>query len=304
MSTYTIKDLEHLTGIKAHTLRIWEQRYKIIIPKRSETNIRYYDDDDLKLMLNVSLLNSHGIKISKIAKLTQEQIREEVFNVMSSSDNYSDQITQLTTCMLNFDEFQFEKVISTAILKYSFEESMINIIFPFLTRVGFLWQIGAISPAQEHFISHLVRQKIIVALDAIMLKDDKGKPRFTLFLPEGELHEITLLFACYIIKSRGFKVTYLGQSLPLEELQEVYKTTPCEYMLTVSTSLIKTGNLQEYILNLGKAFPDTKVLLTGRQIIGMDYEMTDNAELLPSLPGFIGLIDNLAKNFSLSDADA
>ncbi|MBD0404719.1 MerR family transcriptional regulator [Flammeovirga sp. EKP202] len=304
MSTYTIKDLEHLTGIKAHTLRIWEQRYKIIIPKRSETNIRYYDDDDLKLMLNVSLLNSHGIKISKIAKLTQEQIREEVFNVMSSSDNYSDQITQLTTCMLNFDEFQFEKVISTAILKYSFEESMINIILPFLTRVGFLWQIGAISPAQEHFISHLVRQKIIVALDAIMLRDDKGKPRFTLFLPEGELHEITLLFACYIIKSRGFKVTYLGQSLPLEELKAVYKTTPCEYMLTVSTSLLKTGNLQDYILDLGNAFPNAKILLTGRQIIGMDYEMTENAELLPSLPGFIGLIDNLAKNFSLSDVDA
>ncbi|KXX70146.1 MerR family transcriptional regulator [Flammeovirga sp. SJP92] len=304
MSTYTIKDLEHLTGIKAHTLRIWEQRYKIIIPKRSDTNIRYYNDDDLKLMLNVSLLNSHGIKISKIAKLTQEQIREEVFNVLNTSDNYSDQITQLTTSMLNFDEFQFEKIISSSILKYSFEESMINIILPFLTRIGFLWQIGAISPAQEHFISHLVRQKIIVALDAIVLRDDKDKPRFTLFLPEGELHEITLLFASYIIKSRGFKVTYLGQSLPMQELKEVYKTTPSEYMLTVSTSLLKIGNLQDYILQLGKEFPDTKILLTGRQVIGMDYELTENAELLPSLPGFIQMIEGLAQKYLLSDTNA
>ncbi|NME68365.1 MerR family transcriptional regulator [Flammeovirga aprica] len=304
MSTYTIKDLEHLTGIKAHTLRIWEQRYKIIIPKRSETNIRYYNDDDLKLMLNVSLLNSHGIKISKIAKLTREQIREEVFNVLSTNETYSDQITQLTSSMLNFDELQFEKIISSSILKYSFEESMINIIMPFLTRIGFLWQIGAISPAQEHFISHLIRQKIIVALDAIVYRDDKDLPRFTLFLPEGELHEITLLFASYIIKSRGFKVTYLGQSLPMQELKEVYKTTPSEYMLTVSTSLLKIGNLQDYILQLGKEFSDTKIFLTGRQVIGMDYELTENTQILPSLPSFISLVEGLSKKQSMSDANA
>lgn len=304
MSTYTIKDLEHLTGIKAHTLRIWEQRYKIIIPKRSDTNIRYYNDDDLKLMLNVSLLNSHGLKISKIAKLTREQIREEVFNVLNTNETFSDQITQLTSSMLNFDEIQFEKIMSSAILKYKFEECMINIILPFLTRVGFLWQIGAISPAQEHFISHLVRQKIIVALDAIVLRNDIPKPRFTLFLPEGELHEITLLFACYIIKSRGFKVTYLGQSLPLQELKEVFKTTPSEYMLTVSTSLHKTGNLQEYILELGNEFPDVTILLTGRQIIGMDYEMTDNTQILPSLPGFIQIIEDMERKYSLSNSNA
>lgn len=299
MSSYTIKDLEYLTGIKAHTLRIWEQRYKIIVPKRSEKNIRYYDDRDLKLMLNVSLLNTHGLKISKIAKLNEEEIRQEVLKHLEDSNSYEDQISQLTESMLNYNEAKFEKVVSSCILKYGFEDCMVNIIFPFLTKIGVLWQIGAISPAQEHFISNLIRQKIIVALDALMLEDDAHQSKIILFLPEGELHEITLLFASYILKARGFKVIYLGQSLPINELKEVYEFSPAEYMLSISTSLFKSGDLQSYITELGEAFPKVEILLTGRQVIGMDYKLTDNLTVLASIPQFIEFAERVTKQVTV-----
>ncbi|NLR91060.1 MULTISPECIES: MerR family transcriptional regulator [Flammeovirga] len=295
MSNYSIKDLEHLTGVKAHTIRIWEQRYKIITPKRSETNIRYYNDDDLKLMLNVSLLNNNGFKISKIAKLTEAEIHEEVLKVVDVNDNYFDQISALTMAMLEFNESHFEKIIASNILKRGFEESMIHIIMPFMHRVGVLWLTGSVSPAQEHFISHLIRQKIIVAIDAQVVDPDPQKSEFMLFLPDGELHEISLLFAAYMIRARGFKVIYLGQSLPMVELKQVYDSKKADFLLTVSTSIAQIGDMQKYIDDLGDTFPESKILLTGRQIVGNDYKMKDNMEVLPSLQYFRELLESISE---------
>jgi len=165
VSTYSIKDLEHLTGIKAHTIRIWEQRYDILSPKRTDTNIRYYDSTDLKHMLNIALLNNNGYKISKIAKMSQEEVFEAVLQTIDKNNNYSDQINALTVAMIDLNEAQFEKIMSTNILQIGFEDTMLNIIYPFLTKIGFLWQIDSINPAQEHFMTNLIRQKLIVAID-------------------------------------------------------------------------------------------------------------------------------------------
>src|SRR4028119_2082894 len=162
MSVYSIKDLEHLSGIKAHTLRIWEQRYNIIRPKRTDTNIRYYDDTDLKLVLNISLLKEHGFKISEIARMTMEDMSQEVLSLTDKNLRYSDQIQALTLSMIDLDEERFEKIMSTNALQVGFEQTMINIVYPFLIKIGVLWQTGAISPAQEHFISNLIRQKLTV----------------------------------------------------------------------------------------------------------------------------------------------
>ena len=165
MSRYSIKDLEQLSGIKAHTVRVWEQRYKLLNPKRTETNIRYYDDHDLKLILNVALLNDNGIKISKIAKMSVEEMKAEVLHLTERSFAYDDQIHSLVLAMIEFNEERFEKIIATNILKIGFEQTMLNVIYPFLSKIGILWQTGSIHPGQEHFISNLVRQKLIVAID-------------------------------------------------------------------------------------------------------------------------------------------
>lgn len=278
MSTYSIKDLEQLSGIKAHTLRIWEQRYKLLTPKRTDTNIRYYEDEDLKLILNVALLNDNGFKISKIAKMTIEEMREEVFSLTKRTLTHEDQIHALTICMIEMDEERFDKILSTNILKIGFEQTMLHIIYPFMAKIGILWQTGAINPAHEHFISNLVRQKLIVAIDGQMYRDNGRK--FLLYLPEGELHEIGLLFAAYLIKTKGHKVIYLGQSTPNDDLLSVYKLHNPEFLVTVITTSPSSEYVQEYISVLSDRFQQSEILLTGFQVIGKDLEVPPNVKIL------------------------
>ncbi len=278
MSTYSIKDLEQLSGIKAHTLRIWEQRYNLLSPKRTETNIRFYDDQDLKLILNVALLNDNGVKISKIASMDSVEIREEVMKLTERSLTHDDQIHALTICMIEMDEDRFDKILSTNIIKLGFEQTMMNIIYPFMSKIGVLWQTGAINPAQEHFISNLVRQKLIVAIDGQISKG--GGKKFLLFLPEGELHETSMLFASYLIKNKGHKVIYLGQSTPYEDLLSVYNLHQPEYLLTVITTSPSSEYVQEYLNSLSKRFPNANILVTGYQVIGQDLVFPANARLL------------------------
>jgi DNA-binding transcriptional MerR regulator/methylmalonyl-CoA mutase cobalamin-binding subunit len=274
VSTYSIKDLEQLSGIKAHTLRIWEQRYNLLSPKRTDTNIRYYDDDDLKLILNVALLNDNGYKISKIAGMAMEEMREEVVKLTERSLTHDDQIHALTICMIEMDEERFDKVLSTNILKIGFEQTMMNIIYPFMSKIGVLWQTGAINPAQEHFISNLVRQKLIVAIDGQVSKSN-GK-KFILFLPEGELHEISILFAAFLIKNQGHKVIYLGQNTPSDDLLAVYKLHQPEYLVTVITTSPSAEYVQEYLEALADRFSATKIIVSGYQIVGQDLKLPKN----------------------------
>jgi MerR family transcriptional regulator, light-induced transcriptional regulator len=278
MSTYSIKDLEQLSGIKAHTLRIWEQRYDLLQPKRTDTNIRYYDDDDLKLILNVALLNDNGFKISKISKMSAAEMRDEVIKLTDRNLTHDDQIHALTICMVEMDEERLEKVLSTNILKLGFEQTMLNIIYPFFSKIGVLWQTGAINPGQEHFISNLIRQKLIVAIDGQVSKYT-GK-KFLLFLPESEMHEISLLFAAYVIKAKGHQVLYLGQNTPREDLKAVYRLHKPQYLVTVITTSPSQDNVQEYLDELAQNFQDSEIIVSGYQIVGQDLNFPKNVRAL------------------------
>ncbi|WP_428657868.1 MerR family transcriptional regulator [Runella sp.] len=280
MSNYSIRDLEQLSGIKAHTLRIWEQRYNIIHPKRTDTNIRMYDDHDLKLVLNISLLKEHGFKISEISKLPLDEIAKEVIAISDKNLNYPDQIHALTISMIDLDEERFEKIISTNFLQFGFENTMLNIIYPFLNRIGTLWMAGSIGPAQEHFITNLIRQKVIVAIDGQVIKHRPDVKKFLLYLPEGELHEIGLLFATYIIRSRYHKVIYLGQTLPFSELVFAYETHKPDFIFSTITSAPANEEVQPYVDRLCRQFPETQILLTGYQVVGQDIKMSPNAAVI------------------------
>lgn len=298
MSTFSIRDLEHLSGIKAHTLRIWEQRYELIKPKRTDTNIRYYDDHDLKLILNVALLKENGIKISKIAEMSDGELQREVLKLTERNLRYPEQIHALTISMVDLDEDRFNKIISSNILKLGFEKTMMNVIYPFLSKIGILWQTGAINPAQEHFISNLVRQKLIAAIDGqYTVTTDKAK-KYILFLPEGELHELSLLFADYLIKSRNNKSIYLGQSLPYMDLEAVHEIHQPDYLLAVLTTVPGPAESQAYIDRLSKNFPNTKILLTGYQVIGQDIRVPDNVTIFVRLEQLITFVEE--NKFSLA----
>jgi DNA-binding transcriptional MerR regulator len=291
MSTFSIKDLEHLSGIKAHTIRIWEQRYELIHPKRTDTNIRYYDDKDLKLILNVALLKDNGHKISKIAKMSHGEMQREVLRLTESNLRFPEQIHALTICMVDLDEDRFEKIMSTNILKLGFEKTMINVIYPFLTKIGILWQTGAINPAQEHFISNLVRQKLIVAIDNQYVSVENRDNKYMLFLPEGELHELSLLFADYIIKSRQNRSIYLGQSLPLTDLQAVYDLHKPNYVLTIITSTPGSSEVQRYIDTIATKFKDSTILLSGFQVVGQDLKTPDNVVIINKIEDLMSFVD-------------
>tara|TARA_R110000737_G_scaffold300893_1_gene307807 strand:- start:16041 stop:16934 length:894 start_codon:yes stop_codon:yes gene_type:complete len=276
VSNYSIKDLEHLSGIKAHTIRIWEQRYNFIKPSRSETNIRSYDDLDLKLILNVSLLKDNGFKISHIADMSSQEIAEEVLALTDKHLRFPEQIHALTLAMIDMDEDRFEKIMSSNILKLGFEKTMLNIVYPFLSKIGILWQTGSINPAQEHFISNLIRQKLIVAIDGQYSSDPSNATKYLLYLPEGELHELSLLFADYVIRSRHNKSIYLGQSLPLQDLVSVYNLHKPEFILSILTSVPGIDQVQGYVNKLSGLFPESTILLSGYQVIGQDIQTPDN----------------------------
>lgn len=223
MSNYSIQDLAHLSGIKPHTIRIWEQRYNLINPKRTDTNIRTYNDFELKKILNVSLLLNNGYKISKVANLSEMQLVSEINNLQifkAESASVENAITQLINAMIDLDEDKFDKQFTTSLIKVGFEKTITQVLYPFLERVGLLWGTNKINPVQEHFISNLIRNKIIAAAENQTFVLTK-KTSFVLFLPSNEYHELALLLANFILKVNGFKVIYLGVNVPTNCLIEV-----------------------------------------------------------------------------------
>jgi DNA-binding transcriptional MerR regulator len=290
---YSIKELEHLSGIKAHTLRIWEQRYGILNPCRTETNIRFYGDKELKLVLNIALLQSKGgFKISEIVKMSDDDIFSHILAFSQSISGFPEHIQSLTLAMLDLDESRFQLLTHNIIKKYGFESYMLNIIHPFMRRLGTLWLSGSVGPAQEHFISHLIRQKLIAAIDAqgLILKPQSKK--FLLYLPEGELHEIGILFANYILRARNHSVVYLGQSLPYDELLIAYEVYQPDYIFSVFTSEPNSGLIDNYLEKMHLDLPKSKILLTGYQALQPTCQVPANINLLMDFQSLIDLADN------------
>ncbi|MCO6484383.1 MAG: MerR family transcriptional regulator [Saprospiraceae bacterium] len=265
MAVYSIKDLEMLSGIKAHTLRIWEQRYHIICPKRTPTNIRYYEEDDLRHLLHISILNKNGYKISRIASMTPGEIAKEVNKLSAGTFEDSVQIDALTLSMMELDEAKFETILASNIRTTGFEHTMQEVVYPFLNKLSVLWLTGSVHAVQENFITNLVRQKLIAAIDSIPLSDDPARS-FILYLPEGESQELSLLFLHYLLKKRGMQVLYLGQNISLSDLAEASAIFPSQFLFTIISESFIKQSVHQYLEDLRKVCPDKQVLVTGYQI--------------------------------------
>jgi len=293
MASYSIKELENLSGIKAHTIRIWEKRYGIIKPARTETNIRYYCDEDLKRLLNIAILNKYGMRISNIAKLNDNEMSEKVMQYSSNLSDTESNIENLILAMVDLDEYKFDRVLSRYIMHEGFENSVLKIIFPFFKRIGLMWQTGAINPAHEHFVSNLFRQKLLVAIDNILVTDKTDVESFVLFLPEGEFHELALLFYYYIIKKSGKRVYYLGNSVPFNDLVETVNMVKPDYLFTsLTTSMIKE-DISDYFKKLSNTFSNQKIYVTGLQIIEDIIKLPSNISKVSSPLEFNAILKNL-----------
>ncbi len=230
MSRYSMAQIVSLTGINSHTLRKWESRYDFLIPERTDTNIRFYSDAQLKKLLNISILRGQGVRLSAIGQMTDEEIHKKVADALIESDQDAE-VKALVLSMINLDELEFDNIIKSYILKNGILNTFTEVIYPFLHKVGVLWGINKIMPAQEHFVSNLIRQKICSAIDLLPIAP-KNAPKIIMFLAEGENHEIGLLLACFIAKKLGWRVYYLGQNVPHDNLKTMANLVKPNYFLT------------------------------------------------------------------------
>ena len=265
MKTYHINELEQLTGIKAHTIRIWEKRYNLVTPERTTTNRRNYDDDQVRKLLNVATLLSQGFKISKIAALSENEINTQLQKESrnETKDNIAAaHINDLIKSMIAFDEPSFEKVFSAAVLRFGFFETMLQVVYPFLNKTGILWAVDKTAPVQEHFATNIITRKIMAATDGLMphtLKEQK----FLLFLPQNEWHEIGLLFANYIIRSQGYQTIYLGQNVPYNNIHSIVPMIDPQYMLLFYIAPKHKTDIQRNIKDLAQKHKNIKILIAG-----------------------------------------
>lgn len=254
---FTIKDLENFSGIKAHTIRIWEQRYGILTPDRTDTNIRKYNDRDLKSLLNISLLNNLGHKISNIAKLSDDQIRDMITKHAHGNNTEEHYLHILKISMLNYDEELFSNLIDPHVEEYGLEKTFRLVIMPFMKQIGLLWQSDSICPAQEHFISALIRQKLLFHVESVKTSLVENRRPVVLFLPDLEIHELSLLMLHYILKIRGYKSILLSQSVPYDDLKQVAQRLGDVDFVSIFTTHPSTVMVPDYLKRLTRMFIDT-----------------------------------------------
>ena len=258
---FTIKELEALSGIKSHTIRIWEQRYGFLKPERTATNIRTYSNEELKTLLTVALLNKYGYKISRIDSMPPQLRNQEVLELPVGEAHDEALVNDLIGCMIDMDIRGFEGHINQYIRQKGIEQTITSIIFFFLQKTGILWQTGRIHPAHEHLVSNVIRQKIVAAIDALPLPQ-RESPLFLLLLPEDEHHELGLLYVNYLLKAKGIPVLYLGANVPLKDAQYVMDFKKPAYVYIHLTATPPKGVLRKFLQALnGKE--DCRILLSG-----------------------------------------
>lgn len=250
---YSIKDLENLSGIKAHTIRIWEKRYNILIPVRTQTNIRLYDSKSLQKLLNITTLHNSGYKISKIAELSTDKIHQLASDLTHSKKGKNSTLNNFKLAIINLNQSKFIEIYNRLSEEKSFHKIFIENFIPLLNEIGVLWQSGTISSAHEHFVSHLIKQKIISHTDQLVQKSiPKSKKMFVLYLPENEIHDLGLLYLNYELISHGYTTLYLGNNTSLKSLTEITKHHSNVTFVTYLTNEPSKEYLNEYILTLYK----------------------------------------------------
>jgi len=289
---FSISDIEGLIGIKAHTIRAWEIRYNLVPPKRTRTNIRYYDEDDLKALLNIVTLNENGYKISRIAKMSQAQIMDLVTQLKSDWANDTIQVLNLSNATLNYNEVEFSNILSGCIDEMGLINTMDAVLFPFMKRAGMLWQTGTINPSHEHFASNLIRDRIIVEIDKLDKPKIKDPKRFLLFLPENETHETGLLFARYLLKKCGQDTLYLGSEIPYTDIIKVVESYQPDFAFVVLTSLNLGKDVNKII---GKVMDnlDIPLIVAGSLISEFDILVKDKLTPLKNVCDMVDFLEDL-----------
>lgn len=292
-STFSIKNLETFSGIKAHTIRIWEKRYNLLEPERTETNIRRYSLDNLRKLLNITLLYNHGFKISKISSLSIEEISGSVSNIALKENSEQIAINALKLAMINFDCELFNKTYDEFLSHSKFEFIFMDVFMPLMKELGILWQTAAISSTHEHFITNLIKQKIHIQTERVQLniKKNTNYPIFVLFLPENEIHELGILYLNYLTLSKGLRTILLGQSIQISSLENLYTYKDSFNFVTYLTVEPNEKEIMPYLKLFNEKLllnTKSKLIVFGPQQSKIDLNNLPNKiELYRSVESFI-----------------
>ncbi len=279
-NVFSIKDLENLSGIKAHTIRIWEKRYNVLEPTRTDTNIRLYDLPSLQKLLNITLLHNHGYKISKISKYPPEKIPQLVREIISEKSAKSHAISAFKMAMMNFDQTKFFATYNSLLAEKSFREVFYEVFIPLMTELGLLWQSDTITPAHEHFISYLIKQKLLINTEKVQaLEPTKTDKVFVLYLPMNEIHELGLMYLNYEILLHGYKTIYLGESVPTESLNDLNKYYDSIIFVSYMTVQPDKEHVNSYIKEVQDTVlkEDSEIWLIGRMVEEIKHATLNNS---------------------------
>ena len=292
MNSFTIKDLSNLSGIKAHTLRIWEQRYTFLKPNRTFTNIRYYNNEELKTILNIALLNKYGFKISHIDKMTGQEVQDKILSLNQTQAQQERLVNQLIQAMVDLEIESFEKTLNQYIASKGIEKTITQIIFPFLEKIGILWMTNHINPTQERLVTNVIRQKLINGIEQVkpLLTSDK---KIILFLPEGEHHELGLLFMYFLLKSRGIYVWYLGANIPLKDVDYLVNLKKPDYLYCHLTTVGQSFNFDRFLTQLGVMFKGLPTVISGQLTNTYGKKITPPIVFKRSFPEVMEFISSL-----------
>jgi MerR family transcriptional regulator, light-induced transcriptional regulator len=289
---FTIKDLENLSGIKAHTIRIWEQRYNFLKPNRTNTNIRYYTSEELKTILNVSLLNKYGFKVSHINKLTDSEVQEKILSLNQAEAQQERLVNELIHCMIEIKLDKFENLLDRTIMAKGIEKTITYLVFPFLEKIGILWLTNHINPAQEHLVTNIIRQKIIVGIEKVV-SPIVSTNSVLLFLPEAEHHELGLLYMHFLLKSKGIKVIYLGAAVPIKDVKFAVEKLNPSYLYTHLTAVGKNFNFEKFLNSFHDAIPTPTLIVSGYLASSSIKNLPANTQLKTTLKSVTDFISTL-----------
>lgn len=285
-NVFSIKDLENLSGIKAHTIRIWEKRYNVLEPMRTETNIRSYDLINLQKLLNITLLHQYGYKISVISKMSPKRIPELVNEIVSEKSAKTHAISAFKMAMINFDQRLFITTYNRLLSEKTFSEVFYDVLIPLINEIGLLWQTDTINPSHEHFISYLIKHKLIANIEKIQaLEPTKTDKIFVLYLPDNEIHELGLLYVNYELMLKGYKTIYLGQSIPFNNLLDIKKYYSDIVYVCYATVEPNKSYISNYVTEIQKQILDNnaKLWLIGRQTENLKEDNLKNVKIFNSI---------------------
>lgn len=290
MVVYSIKDLENLSGIKAHTLRIWEKRYDLVKPKRTETNIRYYTEEDLRGLLNICFLYKKGYKISKIADMCPMTIKDKVSSYSHLDLEFSDQLDTLMLIILELDEYNFNKILDQHLSQKGLETTMNDLIYPLLDKLNLAWISGSFMNVHETFVTQIIKSKIIVGIENLKAEQNTSK-KVMIYLPPGEKQELSLLYIHYILKKSGCSVINLGSEVIINDVIAARESCQAKFTLTILNDDVNSLPAKTYLTELASGLGESKLLLTGYKAVMLENDLPEGIQVFSELEAIKSIID-------------